>query len=123
VRYTYLLRAKDVAGNVTQHSFTVTPGPRLLAPTANTRVSSPPLLRWTAVRGASFYNVQLFRGQKLLSVWPALAKLQLTRAWRFGGNEYHLSAGRYTWYVWPGFGSLSAPRYGPLIGHRTFVIE
>jgi hypothetical protein len=67
--------------------------------------------------------VQLFRGQKLLSVWPTQSRLQLSRAWRFSGSEYHLSAGRYTWYVWPGFGSLGSPRYGPLIGHRTFVVE
>ena len=75
------------------------------------------------MRGASFYNVQLFKGSKLLSTWPVHTGLQLSSAWRFAGASYRLSPGRYTWYVWPGFGSLSAARYGSLIGHRTFVVQ
>jgi hypothetical protein len=123
VRYTYTVKAKDVAGNVTQRTVTVTPGPRLIAPAANARVTAPPLLRWTPVRGASFYNVQLFKGAKLLSTWPVHTSLQLTDVWHYRGTEYRLAPGRYTWYVWPGFGSLSAAHYGGLIGHRTFVVQ
>jgi hypothetical protein len=104
-------------------SITITPGPRLLAPAANARLSTPPLLRWTSVKGATYYNVQLYRGHKLLSAWPVSPSLQLTRAWRYGGAEQRLAPGRYTWYVWPGFGAFGAARYGPLIGHRTFIMR
>jgi len=123
VRYTYTLSATNGAGNVTEHSISVTPGPRLLAPAENAPVTAPPLLRWTPVRGASYYNVQLFGARKLLSIWPARSSLQLSRAWRFLGREYRLAPGRYTWYVWPGFGPFSAARYGARIGHRSFVVH
>jgi hypothetical protein len=28
----------------------------------------------------------------------------------------------YRWYVWPGFGRISAARYGRLLGSSTFVV-
>jgi hypothetical protein len=123
VKYIYKLNAKDVAGNVTTRSLTITPNPRLIAPVEAASVTAPPLLRWTPVRGASYYNVQLFRGRKLLSTWPVHSTLQLGRAWRYGERQYRLSPGRYTWYVWPGYGPLSAAHYGSLIGHRTFIVR
>jgi hypothetical protein len=123
VRYTYTLKAKDRAGNVTKRALSITPGPRLLSPAENAAVTAPPLLRWTSVRGAGYYNVQLYRGRKLLSVWPVHSGLQLSRAWRYAGNEYRLTPGRYSWYVWPGIGAFGAARYGPLIGHRSFVVK
>jgi hypothetical protein len=87
-------------------------------------VRVPPLLRWTPVRGASYYNFQLYRGgKKILSVWPRKASLQLKSSWRFHGRRYRLSPGRYRWYVWPGFGPLAARRYGPAIGRHTLVIR
>jgi hypothetical protein len=122
-RYTYALRAKDGAGNVTKRSVTVKVGPRLVAPAEGALVTTPPLLRWTPVRGASYYNVQLFRGHKLLSNWPVRTTLQLKRTWQFGGHQYQLSPGRYAWYVWPGFGEIGAANYGRLIGHQTFVVR
>jgi hypothetical protein len=96
----------------------------LLAPAANAVLLAPPLLRWTPVKGATYYNVQLYRGHhKLLSVWPAGPSLQLARAWRYGGTEQRLGPGRYSWYVWPGFGAFAAARYGSLVGHRTFIVR
>jgi hypothetical protein len=123
VKYTYTLTAKDRAGNVAKRSFSVTPGPRLLAPAANARVSGAPLLRWTRVKGATYYNVQLYRGRKLLSVWPVHSSLQLSRVWQYAGNTYRLTPGRYSWYVWPGLGRFAASRYGPLVGHSTFIVQ
>ena len=87
-------------------------------------VATPPRLRWRAVRGARYYNVQLYRlgphGGKLLSTWPHHARLQLHRAWRYRGRAERLAHGRYRWYVWPGFGSLAAHRYGHVLGSGTF---
>jgi hypothetical protein len=127
VRYHYTLTARDQAGNLTVRTITVTPGARLLGPVGGTTVTGPPLLSWTPVRRASYYNVQLYRGgkvrgRKVLSAWPAHPTLQLSRSWSFAGRRYRLRPGRYQWYVWPGFGARSAARYGRAIGSGTFVV-
>jgi hypothetical protein len=122
-RYRYSLQVTDQAGNVAVQAIAATPGPRLVAPGQGARLRAPPLLSWTPVTGATYYNVQLYRGRKVLSTWPARATLQLRRTWRFNGRRYALRPGRYRWYVWPGFGAPAAARYGRLIGSRTFVIS
>jgi hypothetical protein len=122
VRYSYTIIASDQAGNTSTKSIDVTPNPRLLAPLANAHVSSPPLLSWTPVRRASYYNVQLYRSGKVLSAWPKHATFQLRGTWKFDGRRFRLKPGRYTWYVWPGFGKRSAARYGRAIGQGTFVV-
>jgi hypothetical protein len=123
VRYRYTIIASDVAGNASRRSIVVTPGPRLLAPAPGARLTAPLSLAWTPVRGASYYNAQLYRGQrKVLSTWPAHARLRLPASWSFDGHRYRLRPGRYRWYVWPGVGPRADARYGPLIGSRVFVI-
>jgi len=122
VRYRYTITARDRAGNTSTRTIGVTPNPRLLAPLANARISSPPLLSWTPIRGASYYNVQLYRSGKVLSAWPKHATFQLHGTWKFDGRRFRLKPGRYTWYVWPGFGKRSAARYGRAIGQGTFVV-
>jgi hypothetical protein len=122
-RYRYTVRATDQAGNTAQATASAVPGRRLLAPARGAVLQSPPRLAWTAVRGARYYNVQLFRnGRKVLSRWPRRAHLALEHSWRYAGRRYRLSPGRYSWYVWPGRGRLAAKRYGRLIGHGRFVI-
>ena len=87
-------------------------------------VKAPPLLRWKAVKGATFYNVQLYRnGGKLLSTWPRAAKLQLGRTWRYGGKRQRLQPGLYRWYVWGARGTLERPTYGRVLGSSTFRIR
>ena len=122
VRYKYTIIARDQAGNTSTKTIGVTPNPRLLAPLANAHISSPPLLSWTPVRGATYYNVQLYRSGKVLSAWPTHATFHLRSTWRFEGHRYRLKPGRYTWYVWPGLGKRSAARYGREIGQGTFVV-
>jgi hypothetical protein len=123
VHYEYTLTAEDQAGNTTVRSVFAVPGPRLLAPVTNAHLIAPPLLQWTAVPGASYYNVQLFRGGKVLSVWPTQPNLRLKPAWTFAGRHYRLKPGLYRWYVWPGLGRRAAARYGRLVGTGTFFIE
>ena len=122
VRYRYTITARDQAGNITVRTLTVTPGPRLLTPGPDANLGTS-LLTWTPVRGADYYNVQLFRAGKILSAWPLQTHLRLARTWVFAGRRYRLTPGRYRWYVWPGFGVPSAARYGPLIGSRSFVVK
>jgi hypothetical protein len=86
-------------------------------------VTQPPLLVWRAVKRARFYNVQVYRkGVKILSIWPARARLKLHKRWRYNGKAFRLRSGSYTWLVWPAFGTRKTPRYGALLGQSTFKV-
>lgn len=112
-RYTYVVTAWDAAGNSVALKGLATPSASLLAPRASAHVHGGVTLRWRAVRGASYYNVQLWlKGRKVLSTWPSGATLRID----------HLAPGTYTWLVWPGKGARSSHRYGPKIGTGTFVV-
>jgi hypothetical protein len=127
------VRAIDAAGNAdatpSLHAWKIQAPARtiatsaLLAPRGGARVTKPPLLRWRPVARARYYNVQVFRGkQKVLSVWPTRARLQLAARWKFAGRVRRLTPGAYRWYVWPGYGVPSARNYGQLLGQSTFVV-
>jgi hypothetical protein len=88
-----------------------------------TRAKSSILLRWKRAAHASYYNVQIYRnGKKVLSTWPSHTSLRLGRSWSFAGHRYRLKPGRYRWYVWPGYGSRAAARYGRMIVSATFAV-
>jgi hypothetical protein len=117
--YRYTVIAYDAAGNTA--AVTVSATPSALQPAAGARLGSAPTLRWQPVAHARYYNVQVFRGRrKILSSWPAHTRLRLRSHWTFDGHRYTLADGRYRWYVWPGFGSRAAHRYGDLIGQSSF---
>jgi hypothetical protein len=124
VAYRYAVVVVDEAGNrSTAVSVTARPELARLVGPSQVRVGGAPLLRWIPIKRAAYYNLQLFRGGvKVLSVWPRRARIRLTPAWRWEGRGYALRPGRYTWYVWPGFGALAETRYGGLIGQRSFVV-
>jgi hypothetical protein len=112
----------DDAGNEAASSAEARPTAPLYAPAAGAKVVAPPLLAWKAVPKATYYNVQLWRGRRILSAWPGSASLRLPRAWTYNGRRYRLQPGRYRWFVWPGFGPRAARHYGRLIGSSTFVV-
>jgi hypothetical protein len=123
-QYRYLLTLTDPAGNAASRELSGTPQRKLLTPARKASVAAPPLLKWTPVRGARYYNVQLLRnGRKILSAWPRRAQYQLKNRWRYRGKRYRLKDGRYQWYVWPGDGPRAANRYGKRIGARSFVVD
>jgi hypothetical protein len=123
-RYRYVLTLTDEAGNSASRELSGRPQRRLLAPAKRASLAGPPLLAWTAVRGARYYNVQIFRsGHKILSAWPRKASLQLKAKWRFRGKHRRLKPALYRWYVWPGLGARREHRYGNLIGRRSFTIS
>ena len=114
----------DMAGTLSWRvaSSSTKAGPRLIAPAQGAERSRkhPPLLRWTPVRRAGYYNLQLFRGgRKLLSAWPADTRFRLKREWVYAGRRHRLSKGTYQWFVWPGYGARTDRRFGRLIGHRS----
>ena len=131
VRYTYEVRVQDAAGNAASDTVAAVAvggrrGRRLLAPAraAVVRFGHPPLLEWTPVRGARYYNVQLLRkGRKILSAWPRLPRYQLKQRWTYRGELRHLAPGKYRWLVWPGFGPRSRADYGRRIGASMFQVR
>ena len=129
IRYRYEISVADLAGNVTTKAVmaeaaAATKSTALLAPATGSVVKAPPLLRWKAVKGATFYNVQVYRnGRKLLSTWPGAAKLKLARTWTYGGKRYRLQPGVYKWYVWGARGTRAKPVYGKVLGSSTFTVK
>jgi Bacterial Ig-like domain len=123
--YRYAIRSFDHAANVSRRvTIDVRPSALLRSPADGAVVKAPPLLLWTAVAKARYYNVQLYRGgKKVLSSWPRRARLQLKRRWRYQKYPFRLRKGTYRWYVWPAFGSASKPTFGQLIGTGTFVVR
>jgi hypothetical protein len=122
-RYAYTVVATDAAGNAASVTAVARTGSRLRGPRPGARVTVPPVLRWASVRGATYYNVQLYRGKrKVHSVWPSRPEVRLERVWRYGGHRGRLTAGMYRWYVWPGYGERSQRRYGRLLGTRRFAV-
>jgi hypothetical protein len=126
IRYRYAVVAYDRAENAAMKTLAVAARLGLLAPKEGARLSSPPLLSWTAVRGAPFFNLQLYRlkgkkREKVLSVFPMQPRYKLKKAWVFQGEKLRLEAGKYRWYLWPGKKG-SGRHYGKLLGSREFVI-
>jgi hypothetical protein len=86
------------------------------------RAADKPILRWATVRGATYYNVQLYRGSKrVFASWPAKNHLGLPAGWRWNGKRQRLSPGKYRWYVWAGFGARSFARY-QTVGSAQFIV-
>jgi hypothetical protein len=121
-KYRYTVAAYDQATNRAAQTIDFVGRGRLLNPAPGQQVKSPPFLTWTPVKGASYYNVVLVRARRVYSAWPRQARLQLPRSWTYRGRRYGLRPGVYRWYVWPGFGGLSAGRFGRLLGGSTFVV-
>jgi hypothetical protein len=122
--YAYRVVARDPAGNVARAAAGFRLRSALIFPVRGSEISKPPMLRWRALPEAQYYNVQLFRNdRKIHSIWPRRAGFQLASRWSYAGNRYRLAPGKYTWYVWPGFGPRSARNYGRLYGQSTFVVK
>jgi hypothetical protein len=119
--YRYQLTVGDDAANTTTKSIDYVGRGALLDPAPGERVTKAPLLVWSPVRRASYYNVVLVRGRRVFSAWPTRTRLKLPRAWTYHGRRYTLRPGTYRWVVWPGFGPLSAGRYGKMLGGSSFT--
>jgi hypothetical protein len=119
--YRYTVTAFDQARNGAASTRGITATGALINPVPGQRVTSAPRLDWLPAKGATYYNVQLIRGKRILSAWPAQTSLKLRRSWTFHGHRYRLRPGVYRWYVWPGLGKRKQAHYGRLLGSNTFV--
>ena len=123
VVYRYAVSAYDEATNAATSSVAARPSGPLVSPAAGAVVSKPPRLAWAAVPKATYYNVQLSRKGRILSLWPRGTSLQLPRSWTYKGRRYRLTPGVYRWYVWPGYGKRAQSRFGKLLGSSSFTVR
>lgn len=125
VRYRYEIKASDVAGNMVEKAVTAKVDfPALYQPAAGATVHAPLVLSWDAVKGATFYNVQLYRNKvKVLTFWPEKATFRLGKSWRYAGKVQRLGPGKYDWYVWGAKGTRASPQYGKVLGSNSFVVK
>jgi hypothetical protein len=121
-KYEYRVVGIDAAENRSARTVELVATGPLLSPVPGARVKAPLTLDWTPVKGATYYNLQIVRGRKVLSTWPAQSSFRLRRTWSYNGRRYRLRPGTYRWYVWPGYGRISASRFGRLLGSSTFVV-
>jgi len=124
LEYTYSVQTSDQAGNASR-KVSVVALPKIITlrklPYVP-RASSKPILRWDAVRRASYYHLQLFRGSKrILAAWPIKNELGLPAAWKWSGHRYRLRPGHYRWYVWAGLGRRSFAHY-KAVGSARFIV-
>jgi hypothetical protein len=124
LEYNYAVQTVDQAGNASKRIVVVgLPKVLLLGKTGYVpRAAAKPILRWNRVAGAKYYNVQLYRGSKrIFAAWPAKNQLGLPAGWRWNGKRQRLSAGKYRWYVWAGFGARSFAHY-QAVGSAQFIV-
>lgn len=124
LEYSYAVQTFDQAGNASKRIVVAgLPKVLLLGKTGYVpRAAAKPILRWNRVAGASYYNVQLYRGSKrIFAAWPAKNRLGLPAGWRWNGKRQRLSPGKYRWYVWAGFGARSFARYRT-VGSAQFIV-
>jgi flavin reductase (DIM6/NTAB) family NADH-FMN oxidoreductase RutF len=125
VEYRYVVVSVDGKGETSAGVAAVALPKRtmLRSPKDGARLRKPPKLVWFAVEDATYYNVQLFRGNvKILSAWPTKPALVLKAKWSYDKRRFRLTPGTYRWYVWPGFGARSATDYGELLGFFSFQV-
>jgi hypothetical protein len=120
--YHYTISVRDAAGNATMRPLVATPVRGVLEPANGAEVTAPPRLRWSEVRNATYYNVQVFRnGRKILSVWPKRPRFRLREQWTYRGRVERMVAGEYQVFAWPGFGRFATQRYGRRVGTLRFT--
>lgn len=123
--YIYSVRSIDEAGNASK-PVQIAGFPSILTLRTKTRyvvhAAPNPILRWGPVRGATYYNLQLFRGSKrIYSTWPTSHQVALPAGWRWSGRHWSLRPGKYRWYVWAGFGARKLAHYR-LVGNARFTL-
>lgn len=123
-RYWYEVELTDQAGNEASKTIGLRPAAGIYAPLEGAVVGKPPLVQWSPVAKARFYNLQLWRGNlKLLTTWVTHPSVALRERWRFQGQRHTFTNGSYRLYVWPAFGTRRDPRYGKLVGQVSFVVR
>jgi hypothetical protein len=121
--YRYRALSYDLVGNASAPALSDARPSRFMSPVWRAQLTRPPRLQWSPIRGADYYNVQVWRGPiKVLSRWPRRPSHPMAASWRFAGRLQTLEPGTYFAYAWPGFGSKARARYGKMIGWTKFIV-
>jgi hypothetical protein len=122
--YTYRIQSRDTVGNASAAVAEDARPSGFFYPAWNRVVTSPPALRWSVVRSADYYNVQVWRsGRKILSRWPVRPRYTMGQKWSSFGHRFRLTSGVYYAYAWPGFGPKAEARFGRIVGWTRFVVR
>lgn len=102
-----------VMGDSSANEAQVAPRPALSEPSSAAKAVLP--LHWKRVPRATYYNVIIWRdGERVLDYWPHRAVVRVPRE--------KLQSGAYLWFVYPGFGSERARRFGELAKSGAFSL-
>jgi hypothetical protein len=124
VRYRYRIQSVDQAHNASAGAEVNGRPSKIYSPVFGAIRRSPPLIDWTPVRNATYYNVQVWRnGHKVSSRWPLRSSTRLRSSWAFAGRTFSFTSGHYVVYAWPGFGTKASARYGGLLGWTAFEVR
>jgi hypothetical protein len=97
---------------------------RGLKPAPTRQAEGPVSFIWRSVPGASYYRVQFFRrDRKILEVFPSRPRFSLPTQWRYLGQRFRLTPGRFGWNVRAGIGPRRSRRYGPPIVQSTWLFK
>ena len=98
--------------------------PALYRPAAGAVVHAPLVLSWEAVKGATFYNVQLYRNKvKVLTFWPRDADLPHRQDVALRRQAPAARAGQVRLVRLGREGDRAKPQYGKLLGSNSFVVK
>ena len=124
MRYRYRIQSLDHARNASAGAEVNGRPSKIYSPVFGAIRRSPPLIDWTPVRNATYYNVQVWRnGLKVLSRWPLRSSTRLRSSWAYAGRTFSFTPGHYVVYAWPGFGRKASARYGGLLGWTAFEVR
>jgi hypothetical protein len=90
------------------------------------QVAAPttPIFSWVAVRGAAYFDFELFRGsERVFTARPRQPRLTLPSTWTYAGRRYSRAPGSYRWLVRPVFVANRKTRYGPAIVSAKLVLH
>jgi len=95
-------------------------------PSGASQVGGPttPVFSWVAVRGATYYDFELFRGaERVFTARPRQPRLTLPSTWTYAGRRFSRAPGSYRWLVRPVFHANAKTRYGPAIVSAKLVLH
>jgi len=115
-------RPKPAAKNAAAGTGTA-PGARR-RPALTEPALAAPVFLWPSVRGARFYQVEIFRKRgKIFQAVARKPRLQLPLHWSFRGRAFTLTPGRYSWQVRPAVGFGRSLRFGKPIIQSSWLFR
>jgi hypothetical protein len=120
--YRYAVTGSDKAGNTGSATIAITATGPLLSPPPGAEVDEPPVLVWTPVKRARYYNLQLVRGPKILTFGLGIRTFVSRGPWVFEGTVTACARAGTGGTSGPGSVNSRAASYGRSLGGSSFVV-